>query len=182
MGQHTAEPHLLPWFAFVARIFATTDVTRILARITRGLLRAAALEARLSRRATRGQELKTIPTRLPRARKPGVAKPATRPGNSAANPALTSEPTLEQILAHDRRRPIGAVLVEICRDLGIVVGPLDHATAKELHLAAILHSHGGSLSRLVLKRAHWAPSAEPAVPVGRVWTAPLVQGRWRENF
>jgi len=160
LAQHAANPRLLLWFAFVARIFATTDVAQIRARISRGLLRAAALEKRLCRRAARGQELKTDPTRLSRARKPGAAKPATRPDHSAASPTLAGEPALEQILAQDRRRPIGAVLVDICRDLGIVLGQLDYATGKELHRAVILY--GGSLDRLVFRRGQWQFSEDPA--------------------
>jgi hypothetical protein len=47
LRQHSAAPHLLPCFTFVATTFATADLAVIFARIARGLLRAAALEARL---------------------------------------------------------------------------------------------------------------------------------------
>src|SRR3954453_900843 len=46
-----------PDFAVFARPFGTTDLAVILARITCGLRRAAALEAALCRRAARGRDL-----------------------------------------------------------------------------------------------------------------------------
>ncbi len=144
LRQHTADPHVLPCFAFLAITFGTTDFARILARIARGLLRAAALEARLSRRAARGQDLKPMAIRLPSPRKPRAAKPAA----PAEDPCLARLPTPEEILAKDRRRPIGAVLVEICLDLGIVPGQMKRATWDELCLALI--EYGGNLATLAL--------------------------------
>jgi hypothetical protein len=44
-----------------------------------------------------------------------------------------------------RRRPIGAVLVEICNDLGIV---RSHPQWREIEVAIL--RHGGNLSRLVI--------------------------------
>jgi hypothetical protein len=52
-------------------------------------------------------------------------------------------PTSEQIAADIRRRPVGAVIADICRDLGILPG---HKLWRELSLAII--DHGGSLVRL----------------------------------
>ncbi len=144
LRQHAADPHVLPCFAFVTSIFGTTDLALILTRVTRGLLRAAALEAKLRRRAARGPDLTPTAIRLPSARKPGAAKPATRPNGPA------EDPSPEEILAKDRRRPIGAVLVDICLDLGIVLGQMDRATWDELRLDIILY--GGSLTTLLFKR------------------------------
>ncbi len=160
LRQHAADPHVLPCFAFVASIFGTGDLALILARIARGLLRAAALEARLSKRAARGGDLKPTAIRLPseRKRKPGADKPATPPHRPAEDPSLARPPTTEEILAKDRRRPIGAVLVDICLDLGIVVGQMDRATWDELRLALILY--GGSLTTLVVKREGKRRSAD----------------------
>jgi len=59
-------------------------------------------------------------------------------------------PTAEQIAAEIRHRPVGAVIADICRDLGIMA---DHPLWRELHLAII----GGSLTGFVtdmFKRAH----------------------------
>jgi hypothetical protein len=55
-------------------------------------------------------------------------------------------PTTEQIAAEVRRRPIGAVIADIFRDLGVVPGHFDRAFWDELSLAII--RHGGSLVRL----------------------------------
>jgi hypothetical protein len=104
LRRHSTAPGVLPCFAFITSIFGTTDLALILARISRGLLRAAALEERLRRRAARGRDLEPTPIRLPSVRKPVVAKPAGPPSGPA------EEPSPEEILAKDRRRPIGAVL------------------------------------------------------------------------
>ncbi len=146
LQQHAAAPHLLPCFAFVARIFGTTDLPPILARITRGLLRAAALEARLRRRAARGRDLGSNALRPPAPRKPSAAKPATPSGEPAQDPSLHRLPTPEEIDAEVRRRPIGAVLVDICLDLGIVPAQMND----ELRL--VLIGHGGSLARLLFRK------------------------------
>src|ERR1700686_1861924 len=45
-----------PGFALFARPFGTADLAAVLARITNGLRRAAALEARLCQRAARGRD------------------------------------------------------------------------------------------------------------------------------
>jgi len=161
LRQHAADPHLLPCFALVAITFATTDVALILARITRGLLRAAALEERLRQRAARGQDLEQEPARPPAPSKPRAAKPAIRLHDPAHEPCLASPPTLEQIAAEDRRRPIGAVLVDICLDLGIVPGEMDRATSEELRRAIILY--GGNLGTLVLSPLR---SGDPAASPG----------------
>jgi hypothetical protein len=148
LRQHAADPHVLPCFAFVANIFGTTDLAPIFARLVRGVLRAAALEAWLTKRAALGRDLTPTSIRLPSRREPHAAKPAVPP---AEDPSLTSPPTVEQILAKDRRRPIGAVLVDICLDLGIVPGQMDYATWDELRRDII--EYGGSLVTLLCSRA-----------------------------
>jgi hypothetical protein len=50
-------------------------------------------------------------------------------------------PTAEQIAAEIRHRPVGAIIADICRDLGIMP---DHPLWRELRLAIMLH--GGSLA------------------------------------
>jgi hypothetical protein len=155
--QHAANPHLLPCFAFVANIFGTTDLAPILARIARGLLRAAALEERLSKRAARGQELTPTPIRLPQS-SPRAARPAALPRDPADDPSLASPPTLEQILAKDRRRPIGAALVDICLDLGIAPGQMDRATWNQLQRAVI--EYGGNLVTLIFAPDRWKLSED----------------------
>ena len=65
-----------PGFAVFVKPFGTTDLAAILARITAGLRRAAALEAALLQRAARGKDLTTAPLRAPAARTPRPARQA----------------------------------------------------------------------------------------------------------
>jgi hypothetical protein len=144
LQRHAAAPHLLPFLEFLGISFGTRNLALILARITRGLLRAAALEARLRRRAARGLDLQSAPRRAPSKRKPRPAKPAIPPSQPTLVPARL--PTPEEIEAEVRRRPIGAVLVDICLDLGIAPAQMDN----ELHCVII--GHGGSLARYLVRQ------------------------------
>jgi len=121
--------------------FGTADVALILARITRGLHRANALEARLIRSADR---LDAAPPAAPSQPRPRAPRPAAAPATVEADPRLARLPTPAQIAAEVRRRPIGAVIADICRDLGIMPS---HPLWRELSLVII--RHGGSLARLV---------------------------------
>jgi len=163
LRQHTADPRVLPWFTHVALTFQSVDLALILARIRRGLLRAAALEERLRKFATRGKDLDPDRTRPRKPRKSRPRKkPAPRLHDPALPPSLESPPTLEQIAAEDRRRPIGAVLVDICLDLGITRNQMDRATQEELSDA--VWDYHGSLCTLYVTRL---PDADPAaIPDG----------------
>jgi hypothetical protein len=144
--------------------FGTLDIALILSRITLALHRATALEARLLRSAARPD-----PTPQP----PRVSSPrpprAPREAPAEADPRLARLPTAEQIAAEIRRRPVGAVIADICRDLGIMA---DHPLWRELQLAIMLH--GGNLARVLndmfeRTRATWhehmkARNAAPALP------------------
>jgi hypothetical protein len=141
-----------PGFALFARPFGTADLTVIFARIADGLRRAVALEARLCQRAARGQDLAPTPVREPAVRGPRVtqqitpqdAQPEPQPANHTEDPRLAHLPTAEEIAAEVRRRPVGAVIADICRDLGIAPGQLDRAFWGELSHAIIVY--GGSLA------------------------------------
>jgi hypothetical protein len=144
--------------ADVTMHFGTIDIGEILARITRGLLRAAALETRLTSRLARQQAASAAPS-APSPRKPRAARPAGRSA-SAADPRPTRLPTPGDIAAEVRRRPVGAVIADICRDLGIVPS---HPLWRELPLAII--ANGGNLATLVkdiLKRLFPYPINPPA--------------------
>ena len=137
LRQHSATTDL----AAATRPFGTRDIGLILACITRGLHRANALEARLIRNAA---SLDAQPT--PR-RPPAVTQRTSASPVGAAPPAnsrLAHLPTPEQIAAAVRRQPIGAVIADICRDLGIMPS---HQLWRELQRAII--REGGSLARLV---------------------------------
>jgi hypothetical protein len=144
-----------PGIAHFARPFGTADIAAILARITAGLRRAAALEATLIRRAARGQDLTPTPIRTPTARTPRPARqvappdarPAPQPATPTEDPRLDRLPTEQEIAAEIRRRPIGAVIADICHDLGIAPGDLDRAFWDELRLTII--TYGGSLAGFI---------------------------------
>src|SRR5271166_4317980 len=135
--------------AIQGRQFGTTNITLILARIARGLLRAAALEARLHRSAAR-LDARPRP-RVSQVRAPSVAAepraPRQRASSSDADDAalLAHMPTPEEIAAEIRRRPIGEVIADICRDLGIVPA---HPLWKELAPAIMVES--GRFAALVV--------------------------------
>jgi hypothetical protein len=102
----------------IPRHFGTADLALILARITRGLHRAQALEERLVRNAAR-LDAPPRPRLAASLHKPTAARPAAYATDQDA-PQIIDMPTPEQIAARVRRQPIGAVLVDICRDLGIL--------------------------------------------------------------
>ncbi|HXA22903.1 MAG TPA: hypothetical protein VNW90_11425 [Acetobacteraceae bacterium] len=127
--------------ADVTRHFGTIDIGEILARITRGLLRAAALETRLSSRLARQPAPPAAPN-APSRRQPHADRPVDRSAR-AADPRPTRLATPEDIAAEVRRRPVGAVIADICRDLGIVPS---NPMWRELSLAII--ENGGNLATL----------------------------------
>jgi hypothetical protein len=149
-----------PGFARFAARFGTADVAAILACITNGLLRAAALEARLRQCAERGQDLAPTAFRLPatsgqrpaRQVAPSSAPPEPEPADHTQDPRLARLPTADEIAAEVRCRPVGAVIADICRDLGIAPGDLDGAFWIELNLAII--SYGGTTAGILDDQIH----------------------------
>jgi hypothetical protein len=81
------------------------------------------------------------------------------------DPGLAGLLTPEQIAAEVRRRPIGAVIADICRDLGITAS---HPLWREVHHAML--EHGGSVVGLMMDLidrafplpARLLPAAAPA--------------------
>ena len=141
--------------------FGTADVALILARIARGLHRANALEARLIRSADR---LDAAPPAAPSQPRPRAPRPTVAPAAAETDPRLARLPTPAQIAAEVRRRPIGAVIADICRDLGIMPS---HPLWRELQHLII--RYGGNMAKLVktiLDRAFPYPAASgpPAWP------------------
>ncbi len=101
--------------------FGTLRIKFMLARITRGLLLAEALQAKLARRADRPDPVRT--PRAPREpsspRKPRSPR-ANTPQPNSDDSLFASLPTAEEIAEQLRTRPVHAVLHEICSNLGIV--------------------------------------------------------------
>jgi hypothetical protein len=147
----------------VISCFGTADVALILARISRGLHRANALEARLLRNADR---LDAAPRGAASPGRPRAPRPATAPAADGANARLIHLPTPEQIAAKVRRQPIGAVIADICRDLGIMPS---HPLWRELQIAIIREcGNFAGLVKDILDRAFpisaTAPPGSPAPP------------------
>jgi hypothetical protein len=131
--QHAAAGTLLT----VALQFGTRDIALILARITRGLRLASALEARLVSRPVR-PDTESAPVR-------GTADGAKRTARrTGPRPGLPDIPTAEEIAAALRHRPAGAVIADICRDLGIVPA---HPLWQEV--MTVLSLHGGNFMALL---------------------------------
>ena len=145
------KPHLL-------RTFGIADIVVILSRIALGVRRARFLMDKVTRIATEIDSGKTAepPTR-PRTARTSVAQRAPRlqieePEHPNETLALLARlPNVDQIAASVRRKPIGAVLADICRDLGISRG---HPLWDELHAA--IAEFGGSLVRLFMDRLNRA--------------------------
>jgi hypothetical protein len=74
-------------------------------------------------------------------------RPEPRPADPAEDPRLARLPTEEEIAAEVRRRPVGAVIVDICCDLGIAPGHLDAEFWGEIRHAIMMY--GGSLASFV---------------------------------
>jgi hypothetical protein len=158
--------------AIQGRQFGTTNITLILARIARGLMRAAALEARLQRSAARlDAPLRPLAPRAPS----GAAEP--RPPRQRASPTATDDdaallahmPTPEEIAAEVRRKPIGEVIADIVRDLGIVPA---HPLWRELSPAILCESgRHAALVIGIMKRPRQMPIPEhwPEEPPPNLW-------------
>ena len=90
-----------------------------------------------------------------------AGRPARRPSQ---DPRLARLPTEEEIAEEVRRRPVGAVIVDICCDLGIAPGRLDRAFWDEINHALMVY--GGSSVRFFndLEKRLWASldSADPS--------------------
>lgn len=115
----------------IATRFCSADAGLILARITRALHLAHALEARVDQNAA---AIDAGPT--PRGSAPPRELHATREKAASAPRPRPGLPTAEQIAAEIRHRPIGAVLADICRDLCIERG---HPLWEEVLFAVMLY-------------------------------------------
>ena len=121
---------------------APSDIALILSRIARGLLRAEALEARIVRDALQ-LDAEPAPRRAASRGQSRPTRPAAKP-TGPTDPLLSALPTAEQIAAEMRHRPIGAVIADICRDIGIMPS---HPLWPEIR--ALITSYRGNLANLV---------------------------------
>jgi hypothetical protein len=158
--------------------FGTRDIALILARMMRGLRIAVALDDRLVQNAAQLNRPPAKARAAPLPRKPRADAQSPAPQvtrwTDAIDPRLAQMPTAEEIAAELRRRPIGAVIEDICRDLGLSPS---HPLWRELKDAVL--DNGSSFLRLM-----WGMSKRnrltnfflsdtpmiPPMPVG--WRAP----------
>jgi hypothetical protein len=178
-GRHLAEmvEHRAAWrgFATVAQFFGTAALPGMLAHIQRGMMRAMALQHVLLQRAARGRDLVTLARRIRTSRAappaaahaepdaaearasrpaevPWVERPASPPPRRRLpEEQLTLEtmPSMAQVEAEVRRRPIGQTIVAICRDLGISPSLCEGAFWHRVFMA--IHCYRGNLNAVVLE-------------------------------
>jgi len=158
-----------PEFPRLAKPFGTTDLQRILARISSAIGRAVSLEDGVLRQAGLGLYAVAPRIRTPSPRRPRAARPdAARGRNPApAQPARRSDaprlPTTAQFAAELSRHPIGVVLAGICRDLGITP---HHPLWEEVSRAIV--ACGGSTAELQQDaETSWCSKRWLEIPVAR---------------
>jgi hypothetical protein len=164
LSQHSRTMDLAP----VMRAFGTRDIARILARITCGLLRAQALEDKVLHDAARlDTEPQPNPQPAASTRSPSAPRPPGDRQPLGPDLAPLDLPTADQIAAKVRCQPIGAVIADICRDLGI--SP-NHPLWRELQ--ELIREHRGNYTSLVIElldrpwlfRSESEPTAPPTDP------------------
>ena len=171
------DPEVLPWYTGLTRIFDTTNPALITIYMIRGLLRAAALQARLGRSVASLPAL-PLPDReakqtRPAGSAPGPCTPRVAgwrtfpPGWPAGDTSLDRLPTPEEemyaeIVAEDRDRPIGPILFDICVDLGIIPAQMGPTTWHELRLA--ITQYGADPTPLEARNLDLADPAQPGAP------------------
>ena len=137
--------------------FHTPDLGMILRRLTRGLMRAAALEAWLNERAAAGHDLRDPSLREPSPGKPRSAPSAAPPEGDAKTAPWWQDPnhvpTQEEAAAEVRVRPPGAVISGITEDLRVLDCAIDQATWSELKHA--INNYGGDHVRLIIRDLRW---------------------------
>jgi hypothetical protein len=164
-----------PGFNAIAVCFGTGRVFSILAHLQRGILRAMALERVLLERAARGRDIRFTEPRgaqtratpavpgappaeprheapaAPQPEAPVERKPVPRrsPPPGSNDPELFM-PTLEELEAQVRRRPLGRTIVDICLDLAVVPGFCTGVFWNEVFDGIRLY--GGSLDTLRQER------------------------------
>jgi hypothetical protein len=104
----------------IIKRFRTATAAAIIARITRGLMLAAALAGRVERSAKRIDNPPAPRLDVTPAKRPARPRPPECLATTDDDAALLARmPTAEEIAANIRTRPIGDVLADIANDLGL---------------------------------------------------------------
>ena len=148
-------------FANLAAVCGTYNLPSILARVQRGILRAMALERYLLARAAKGRDIAFVewrertpakpPAELPEGPREGPQQ-APKPGRPPFDPDDLHIPTLKELDAEVRRRPLGRTVALICMDLAVVPGFCTGAFWNQMF--DTLQAYGGSLAALYKVREH----------------------------
>ena len=163
-----------PGFGAIAACFGTGRMAKILAHLHRGILRAMALERVLLARIAHGRDLEIVARRVRAGAPPAVPahppagpptdppiappvdpragrKPASHPSRPRGwNDPELFMPTLEELEAQVRRRPLGRTLVDICLDLAVMPGFCTGLFWN--HVFESIRAYGGSISVLMLEK------------------------------
>ena len=146
------------------RHFGVPTVAEIVARVTYALRLALALEARLVPLVARPVAERVAD--VAPVRQCAKAAPRVQRDPDADEPPPDPLPSVEEIAQLIRRRPLGDVIVDICRDFGIAT---NHPLWREVYDALLVYTHSViGLVRKLVNRHHagWrlAPLAddEPA--------------------
>jgi len=149
--------------------FGTRDIAMIMARIVRGLRIATELEDRIVNCAAnlnrpRTPQRASVPTPEPAAISSAQARhlrmelaehappPASKPQEDL-DVLLRHWPTSKEIAARVRGRPIGSVLAEICRDLGV-----GYSHPMWWEVLDAIDQHGGNYAHFTRVRSNRRPS------------------------
>ena len=147
-----------PHFNVIAACFGTANLTTIVARLNRGILRAQALQRVLLARAAAGQDIDLVPSPPPapaeaEAAPPAEPRPTLRrlPRPVGRNDPELFMPTLQDLERQARRRKVGRTVLDICLDLAVVPGFCTGEFWNEL--SAVLHHFGGSVVTLMQQKS-----------------------------
>ena len=144
-------------FATLASVCGTYNLPSILARLQRGILRAMALERYLLARAEKGRDIACVEPREHTPAKPPATPPPEAPRHAPKrrppfDPDDLRIPTLKELDAEVRRRPLGRTIATICMDLAVVPGFCTGAFWNQVF--DTLQAYGGSLNALYKVREH----------------------------
>jgi len=119
----------------------TIEIEALIIRIARGLKRALALRDMLQQRAATGCDIEPVQ------RRPSGPGGRSSPDRETDKPPHVERlPSAAEIAAELEHRPIGAIVADICHDIGIVPSDL---TREQWHaLQAVISTYGGSQAKL----------------------------------
>jgi hypothetical protein len=162
LAETTTSQAASPSFSTVAAVLGTYNLPVILARVQRGILRLIALDNYLLARLEKGRDIAVL---QPRDRTP-ISPPeeprpvqTPKPRRQTFDPNSLKIPTLEELEAEVRRRPIGRTIAYICMDLAVIPG---FCTGEFWNIIFdTLRDYGGSLTTLYAVRARREKTFKP---------------------